>query len=140
MAQRDEIKIRSVEFKMLDDDIAYIEEKMASMPAVSSLIYASILLLVSIKFLKFNKFLKTSIILFLSDVFSALFALFIPDFIARRFPNAEIENKYELFKLNLSDWSTSELISNNVMNIIFCVVLIISIIFAVVGILKIKRK
>ncbi len=103
---------------------------------LTAIYFATLLLFVSVKFLSINKMFKASMILFLSDVVLCLSSIFIPDFVLREFPNAEINERYEFLRLNFVDWSTDQMITNNVYNIVLLVVLSLSVIFAVIGILK----
>ncbi len=101
-------------------------------------VYIILNTLLCVRFLKTNKFIKTSIILFLSDAFLYL----PPTLIKVKNPLLQKEiDEVNVLKANLSCWKVDATIEQNIHLIVCLTVLILSIIFLAVGILKrIKNK
>lgn len=101
------------------------------------LVFVFLNLLLSVRFLKINKLLKTSIILFIIDI-----TYFIFPFIKLKNTSAQQEiNQLNIFKANLSNWAPEASLENNIHCIIFFTLLTISIIFFIAGYIKyLKRK
>jgi len=101
-------------------------------------IYLYLNLLISIKFLKINKFYKTSLILTLITLF-----IYIPPlFIKVNNPSAQKElGSLNIFKANFANWTPEVFLENNIHCIIACTLLGLSLIFLLVGIIRhLKRK
>ncbi len=93
--------------------------------------------LLCVGFLKTNRFIKTSIILFLIDLILYLPPLFI------KVKNPAIQSEVDdinILKANLSNWAVGTTIEQNVHLIIFLTTLLISIAFLVVGVVRNHRK
>ena len=105
-----------------------------ALPIVLS-VYLMLNLLVSVKFLKLNKLLKTSIILTLIDMF-----LYIPPlFVKVKYPAFQNELKdWNIFKANFYDWNT--LINNNIHCIIALTLLGLAILFVIAGVILHKKR
>ena len=100
-------------------------------------VYLILNLLLSVRFLKVNKLLKTSIILFLINFF--IYA--IPPFIKVENPSFQKElDQTNVFKANLSNWQVDGCLENNVHLLIFLTILSLTIIFFVVGIILHNNK
>lgn len=95
-------------------------------------VYFCLNVLLSVRFLKINKFLKTSIIMFLVNVFLYVPPLFI------KLRSEDFEN-LNIFKANLSSW-TGATIENNVHLIISLSMLLIAVVFFAVGMIRHKNK
>ena len=99
---------------------------------IVTVVYLFLNLLLSVRFIKTNKLLKTSIILFLID---ALY--FIPPFL--KVKNVKLQNEIEslnVFKANFSDWSTEISLESNVQCIVFLTMLLVASMFLIVGLIK----
>lgn len=91
--------------------------------------YAFLNLLLSVRFLKLNKFLKTSIILFLIN----LLYLIPPLLTVKNSAIHQEINDVNIFKANLSCWKVNGCIENNVHLIIALTLLALTILFFIVG-------
>lgn len=102
-------------------------------------VYLFLNLLLSVRFLKINRLLKSSIILFLIN---SLY--FIAPFIkVENIGWQEEINKTNIFKANFSNWSAEFPMVNNIHCIMFLIMMILSVIFFVAGFvryLKIKNQ
>lgn len=108
-----------------------------ALPIVAA-IYLILNLLISIKFLKINKMLKTSIILTLISLFIYIPPLFIK--VDNTSAQYEIYS-LNIFKANFLNWQTEISIERNVHCIIFLTILILAVIFFIAGIIKaVKSK
>lgn len=99
--------------------------------------YLVLNLLISVKFLKINRFFKTSIILTLITMF-----LYIPPaFIKFDNPTLqkEVNNEMNIFKANFSTWNTTVL-DNNIHCIIALTLLGLSAVFLMVGIILYSKR
>ncbi len=106
-----------------------------ALPIVSA-IYLVLNLLMSVRFLKVNRFLKTSIILFLID---ALYLL--PPFIKVDNPDAQMEiDDVNIFKANFSNWQSGVHLENNIQLIIALTLLALSLAFLLVGLIRCRMK
>lgn len=103
------------------------------------IVYLFLNILLSVRFLKINRLLKTSIILFLIDIL-----YFIIPFIKVDNINMQKEiNQVNIFKADFSNWKGETLLENNIHCIIFLTIITLSIIFFITGIirhLKMKNK
>ena len=98
--------------------------------------YLVVTALMCVKFLKVNRFLKTSIILALSDIFVYLIPLFI------KADNTSIQSALDdinIFKADFSNW-VGEIIERNVHCIIALVILALAFIFFAVGLFVHLKK
>lgn len=100
-------------------------------------VYLFLNILLLVRFLKINRLLKTSIILFLIDII-----YFIVPFIRVNNSNVQDEiNQINIFKADFYNWKTENPIENNIHCIVFLTIMTISIIFFMVGLLRFfKRK
>ncbi len=102
-------------------------------------VYLVLNLLLSVRFLKINKCIKTSIILFLINVFIYAPPLFI------KVKNAAFQKEIDdtnIFKANLFSWKVAETLENNI-NLIICLTLLfLSFLFLIIGLIRyfIKKK
>lgn len=101
------------------------------------IVYLFLNILLSVRFLKINRLLKTSIILFLIDIL-----YFIVPFIKFNNIAAQKEiNQVNIFKADFSNWKGETLLENNIHCIIFLTIITLSIIFFITGIIRhLKRK
>lgn len=101
------------------------------------IIYLFLNILLSVRLLKINRLLKTSIILFLIDIL-----YFIVPFIKVDDINTQKEiNQFNIFKANFNDWKFESTIENNIHCIIFLTLTSLSIIFFITGIIRyLNRK
>lgn len=101
-------------------------------------VYVVLNILLSVRFLRINKFLKTSIILFLIDVFMYIPPLFLK--VKNPIFQKQIDD-LNILKANLFCWSDSTGLANNV-HLIICltILLLVSIFLAVGFICDYKRK
>lgn len=100
-------------------------------------VYLALNIIMSVRFLKANSFLKTSIVLFLSNVF-----LYLPPlFIKVKNPNFQKEiNEINIFNANLFSWQAGETIEQNVHLIIFLTILFLAVVFLTIGLIRHCRK
>ncbi|MBQ9795542.1 MAG: helix-turn-helix transcriptional regulator [Clostridia bacterium] len=101
-------------------------------------VYCFLNILLCVRFLKANKLIKTSIILFIIDLL-----YLIPPFL--KFKNPELQKELahdtNIFKANFSSWKTDVTLDNNIHCIIALSLLVLSLIFFVCGlILHYHRK
>lgn len=97
------------------------------------IIYIIINILVSIRFLKINKLLKSSLILTLINIFVYICTLFI------KVDNPHIQKELDslnVFKADFSIWSSEILLERNINCIIFLTILTISLSFLISGLIK----
>jgi len=96
--------------------------------------YIILNILFSVRFLRINRFLKTSIILFLIDIFAYIIPLFI------HVNNPDLQQEIEslnIFKSNLSNWRIDELtLERNIQCIIALSILTIAIFFLIIGLIR----
>ena len=100
-------------------------------------IYLIINILLSVRFIKTNRFVKTGIILFLINVFIYVPPMFL------NVKNIEVQKEIDqanILNANFSDWQVDAHIENNIHLIIALSLLTLSIIFFGVGIMKLKKK
>lgn len=105
---------------------------------ISLVVYVVLNILLSVRFLKVNKLLKTSIILLLINVFVYIIPM-----------NIKINNSYvqyeidslNIFKADFSNWSIEQTLERNIHCIIFLSILGLGLVFGVIGLIKqIKYK
>ena len=101
------------------------------------LVYLALNILLSVRFFKINKLLKTSIILFLSNVFLYLPPLFIK--VKNPLLQREIDDA-NIFKANLSSWQVDVSLEQNIHLIICLTLLLLAIIFLVIGVVCKREK
>ncbi len=100
-------------------------------------VYLFLNLLLSVRFLKVNRFLKTSIILFLIDVVY----LIIPFLKVDNYNVQQEINQTNIFKANFLNWNIESTIENNIHCIIFLTLISISVILIIIGIIRwLKNK
>ena len=109
-----------------------------ALPIVSYL-YLAINVLLCVRFFKFNKLIKTSIILFLTTAF-----VYVPPMLIK-VENPEIQKELDdanILLANLSNWEVNGCLENNVQLIVALSVILISALFLVAGILykKINKE
>lgn len=92
-------------------------------------IYLFLNILLSVRFLKINRLLKTSIILFLTNII-----YFIVPFIKLKNTNTQKEiNQLNIFKADFCNWSIESSMENNIHLIIFLTIMTLSFIFFAIG-------
>lgn len=98
-------------------------------------VYLFLNLLLCVRFLKTNKFIKTSIILFLIEL------LYLPPiFVKVKNPDFQAEiDSANILKANLSCWNVSRTLENNIHLLIFLTLLLIIFSFLVVGLIGRKK-
>lgn len=100
-------------------------------------IYLFLNILLSVRFLKINRLLKTSIVLFLIDVLYLIMPFIKVDNI---YVQEEI-NQTNIFKANFANWRMELPMVNNIHCIIFLVIMTLSIVFLTTGLINyFKRK
>ena len=102
-----------------------------ALPIVTA-IYLFLNLLLSVRFLKVNKCVKTGVLLLLIDIIY----LVIPVINVKNLKSQQELNQLNIFKSNLSDWKTEGLIESNVHCIIFLTMLALSVVFVTIGIIR----
>ena len=104
---------------------------------ISLCMYLMLNVLLLVRFFKFNKLLKTALVLLLTKIFIFLPPLFL------KVSNPEVQkeiDEFNIFKSNLGVWNEMT-IENNVSLITYLVLVTLTVIFATIGILKtIKNK
>lgn len=99
-------------------------------------IYLFLNVVLSVRFLKINRLLKTGIILFLIDI-----VYFVMPLINVNNVNVQEEiNQINIFKANFGNWNTEFPMENNIHCIIFLVIMTLSIIFSLVGLIYYFKK
>ncbi len=104
---------------------------------ITLVVYLILNILLSVRFLKVNKLLKTSIILFLIDLFIYLPPIFI------KLKNPVLQtglDDFNILNANLSVWTVDGTIENNVHLIIFLTLALLAIIFLIFGLIKRLNK
>lgn len=100
-------------------------------------VYLALNVVMSVRFLKINRLLKTSIVLLLSNLFLYSPPLFIkvnnPDF------QKEIDET-NIFKANLASWQAGVTISQNVHLIVCLTLLLLALVFLTVGLVRHIRR
>lgn len=101
------------------------------------IVYLFLNILLSVRFLKINRLLKTSIILFLIDIL-----YFIVPFIKVDNINMQKEiNQINIFQADFSNWKSGISLENNIHCIIFLTILTLLVIFFITGIIQhLKRR
>ncbi len=105
---------------------------------IVTVVYVMLNLFLSVRFLKINKLLKTSIILFMVDIF----AYVIPLFFKFKNPDVQFEiDGFNVFKASLSNWGGELAIERNVNLIVCLTILTIAVIFLAFGLISyLKNK
>lgn len=99
-------------------------------------VYLFLNILLSVRFLNVNKLIKTSIILFLTDIL-----YLIPPFIKLNNPEAQLEiEQANIFKADFSCWEIGSVLENNIHCIIALTLTTLSVLFLIFGLVKLKRK
>ena len=99
--------------------------------------YVLLNLFLCVRFFKFNKLLKTSIILFLANILIYGTPLFL------KIENAELQkelNDFNILKANFSNWASESMIEHNVHLIICLSLLATAVVFFIFGIILNFRK
>ena len=107
-----------------------------ALPIVLS-VYIIINILLSVRFIRTNRFIKTGIVLFLINTF-----LYLPPMILN-FENQEIQNEINqvnILKADLSVWKVDGTLGNNVHLIIALVLLLLSTVFFCIGVIKLRKN
>ena len=100
-------------------------------------VYLALNIIMSVRFLKINRFLKTSVILLLSNAFLYLPPLFI------KVKNLEIQREIDdinIFKANLSSWQKGITLEQNIHLIICLTLLFLALVFLIVGLIRHCRR
>lgn len=100
-------------------------------------VYLVLNLLLSVRFLKINRFIKTSVVLFLIDLFTYVPPLFI------KVKNPKFQKEIDdanIFKANLSSWKVDVTLSNNIHLIICLTLLFLSVTFLALGFIRYFRR
>ncbi len=107
-----------------------------ALPIVLS-VYLFLNILLSVRFLKINRLLKTSIILFLIDILY----LIVPFIKVDNINVQEEINEINIFKANFYNWKTEFPMNNNIHCIIFLTIMTLSIVFFITGLMsRLRRK
>lgn len=99
-------------------------------------VYLIVNALVSVRFLKLNRFLKTSLVLFLIDILYVVVSFI-------KVGNLEVQKEIEqanIFKADFSNWISEVSLENNIHAIIALTILLFSVVFFVVGLLRYLKK
>ena len=104
---------------------------------IVAVIYLCLTILMSVRFLKINKFLKSAIILSLSAAF-----LYLPPlFITPKSPSALKEiGEMNIFRADFSRWNPDANLENNVHLIIFLTAIFLAAVFCVIGLIRHIRR
>ena len=104
---------------------------------IVAFVYFALNVLLCTRFLKTNKLIKTSSVLFFVNLF-----LFVPPlFVTVSNPNAQKEiDKMNILGADFSNWQSDANMQQNIFCIIFLTILILAIIFFVSGIIKHNKK
>ncbi len=100
-------------------------------------VYLILNLLVSVRFLKINRFLKTSVVLSLITFFTYILPLVI------KVENLKLQkeiNRINIFKADFSNWKVDVSLENNVHCIVFLTLLFLSLVFLGVGLFRRYKK
>lgn len=100
-------------------------------------VYLALNIIMSVRFLKINRFLKTSIVLLLSNAFLYLPPLFI------KVKNLEIQREIDdinIFKANLSSWQVGATLEQNIHLIICLTLLFLALVFLTVGLIRYVKE
>ena len=100
-------------------------------------VYLALNITMSVRFLKINKCLKTSIVMFLVNAFTYLPPLFIKS------KNPEVQNEIDganIFKADLSFWNIDATLENNIHLIICLSLLFVAVVFFLVGMIRCFRR
>lgn len=100
-------------------------------------VYLALNILLSVRFLRTNKFIKTGVILFLTNVF-----LYLPPiFIKAKNPSMQSEiDDANIFNANLSSWQVETTLEPNVNLIVSLTLLFLTTVFFLVGIIRHYRR
>ncbi len=104
---------------------------------IALFIYFVLNLLLCVRFLKINKLLKTSIILFLINIFTYAPPLFI------KVKNPAFQKEIDsanIFKANLNFWKVGTTIENNIHLIICLTLLLLAVTFLILGTIRRNKK
>ena len=104
---------------------------------ISLVVYLMLNILFAIRFLKINGLLKTSIILFLIEIF-----VYVPPILVKSNNSvfqAELDSA-NILRANLSSWQVNGCLENNIHLIIFLTLLFLALIFLVVGLICKRGK
>ncbi len=96
-------------------------------------VYLALNIIMSVRFLKINRFLKTSIVLLLSNAFLYLPPLFI------KVKNLEAQKEIDeinIFKADLSSWKADAALENNIHLIICLTLLLLALVFLAIGLIR----
>ena len=103
---------------------------------ISGAVYLFLNICLSVRFLKLNRFLKTSIILFLIDML-----YIIPIFLRVQNPELQKEiNEANILNADFSNWSADQSLSNNIHLIVFLTLLLLLSAFLIVGVIRNNKK
>lgn len=103
---------------------------------IALIVYLYLNILLAIRFLKINRLLKTSIILFLIDII-----YFIVPFIKVDNINMQKEiNQINIFQANFGNWKSKISLENNIHCIIFLTIITLSIAFFIIGTIQHLKK
>ncbi len=100
---------------------------------IVAIVYITLNILLCVRFLKVNKFLKTSLILLLVNIFLYLPPIFI------KFKNTLVQKEidgFDIFKADFSCWVPDVNLENNVNLIIFLTISLLIVVFFVIGLIK----
>lgn len=100
-------------------------------------VYLVLNILLSVRFLKTNKFAKTGIILSLTNVFLYLPPLFI------KVENPALQRELDdinIFKADLSSWQASVTLEQNIHLLVFLTLLLVSLVFLCIGAIRHHRR
>ncbi|MBQ3116078.1 MAG: helix-turn-helix transcriptional regulator [Clostridia bacterium] len=100
-------------------------------------LYLALNIILCVRFLRINRFLKTSVILLLSNAFLYLPPLFI------KVKNPEIQKEIDqinIFKANFSSWGKGIMLEQNIHLIICLALLFVSLVFLTVGLISHFRR
>ena len=101
---------------------------------VSLIVYLILNLLLSVRFLKVNRFLKTGIILFLTDLFMYLPPMFVKS--KNQFIQNELIDDMNILKANLSVWKESLTLEKNIHLIIALTIILLAVVFVMIGTIR----
>ena len=100
-------------------------------------VYLALNITMSVRFLKTNKFLKTSIVLLLSNAFLYLPPLFIK---VKDLEIQKVIDKTNIFKANLASWQDSVTTQQNIHLIVCLSLLLLTLVFLMVGLIRHSQR
>lgn len=100
-------------------------------------VYLALSIIMSVRFLKINRWLKASIVLTLSNAFLYILPLFIK---VRNTESQKEINELNIFKADLSSWQAGATIEQNIHLIVCLTLLFLALVFLTIGLIRHYRR